>query len=205
VTAQLPIVYLARHGETAWSLSGQHTGITDLPLTPHGQIVARFLKDRLQGIEFEKVFVSTLQRAQRTCEIAGFKSVAIVDPDLVEWNYGEYEGRTTSDIRRERPGWQLFRDGCPGGESPAAVAKRADRVVSRLREVGGNCLVFSSGHFIRVLAERWIGQGVTASARSFMLSTASLSALGYENSLSEPVIRLWNDTNHIELAKKAAG
>jgi broad specificity phosphatase PhoE len=200
----LPIIYLARHGETAWSLTGQHTGLTDLPLTPHGEVVARFLRDRLQGIEFAKVYVSTLQRAQKTCEIAGFKSVAEVDPDLVEWNYGEYEGRTTPDIRRERPGWQLFRDGCPGGESPAVVAQRADRVVARLRAVQGNALVFSSGHFIRVLAERWIGQNVTAAARSFMLSTASLSALGYEEDSSQPVIRLWNDTHHVELAKAAA-
>ena len=153
----LPIVYLARHGETAWSLTGQHTGLTDLPLTQHGEAVARNLGNRLKHLSFEAVFVSTLLRARRTCELAGFGDVAVIDPDLVEWNYGDYEGRTTKEIRAERPGWQLFRDGCPGGETVEQVAARADRVVERLRRVPGNVLVFSSGHFIRVLAERWIG------------------------------------------------
>ena len=200
----LPIVYLARHGETAWSLTGQHTGLTDLPLTQHGEAVARNLANRLKRLSFEAVFVSTLLRARRTCELAGFGDVAVIDPDLVEWNYGDYEGRTTKEIRAERPGWQLFRDGCPGGETVEQVAARADRVVERLRRVPGNVLVFSSGHFIRVLAERWIGLGVSAAARSFMLSTASLSALGYENDLDQPVIRFWNDTSHTEIAQSAA-
>ena len=186
MSQSLPIVYLARHGETAWSLTGQHTGLTDLPLTEHGEAVARNLANRLKHLSFEAVFVSTLLRARRTCELAGFGDVAVIDPDLVEWNYGDYEGRTTSEIRAERPGWQLFRDGCPGGETVEQVAARADRVIKRLRQVPGNVLVFSSGHFIRVLAERWIGLGISAAARSFMLSTASLSALGYENDLDQP-------------------
>jgi probable phosphoglycerate mutase len=130
--------------------------------------------------------------------LAGFGSVAEIDRDLLEWNYGEYEGRRTSEIRAERPDWQLFHDGCPGGESPAQVTARADHAVSRLRGIKGDVLLFSSGHFIRVLAVRWIGLELTAHARSFMLSTASLSALGYEDSLSRPVIRLWNETRHVE-------
>ena len=194
---ELPIVYLARHGETAWSLSGQHTGLTDLPLTERGERTAQRLAERLKGVTFAKVFTSPLQRARRTCELAGFGAVAELDPDLVEWNYGDYEGRTTSDIHSERPGWQLFRDGCPAGESPQQVAMRADRVVSRVRAVKADVLLFSSGHFIRVLATRWIGLSLSANARSFMLSTASLSALGYEHDLARPVIRLWNDTHHV--------
>ena len=180
MSEELPIIYLARHGETAWSLSGQHTGLTDLPLTERGERNARQLGERLRGLTFARVFTSPLQRAHRTCELAGFGAVAEVDRDLVEWNYGHYEGRRTVEIRAERPDWQLFRDGCPGGESPAQVGARADRVVSRVRAVQGDVLLFSSGHFLRVLAARWLGLEPTASARRFMLSTASLSALGYE-------------------------
>ncbi|HME99879.1 MAG TPA: histidine phosphatase family protein [Terriglobia bacterium] len=193
----LPIVYLARHGETAWTLSGQHTGLTDLPLTERGERNARRLEERLRGLNFARVFTSPLQRARRTCELAGFGAVAEIDPDLVEWNYGEYEGRRTAEIRAERPDWELFRDGAPGGESPAQAAARADRVVNRVRAVLGDVLLFSSGHFIRVLATRWIGLEVNVNAKRFMLSTASLSAVGYENELSRPVIRLWNDTHHV--------
>ena len=193
----LQIVYLARHGETAWSLTGQHTGLTDLPLTARGERNARQLGERLRGLTFAKVYTSPLQRAARTCELAGFGAVAEVDRDLVEWDYGQYEGRRTAEIRAEHPGWLLFRDGCPGGESPAQASARADRVVSRLRAVLGDVLLFSSGHFIRVLATRWIALEVTANARRFMLSTASLSAVGYENELARPVIRLWNETNHV--------
>ena len=193
----LPIIYVARHGETAWSLTGQHTGLTDLPLTEHGEHNARGLGQRLQGMLFAKVFTSPLQRAVRTCELAGFGSVTEIDPDLVEWDYGEYEGRRGVDIRRERPDWNLFRDGCPGGESPHQVAARADRVVGRVRAVPGDVLLFSSGHFIRVLATSWLGLEPTVNSRRFMLTTASLSALGYEESLSRPVIRLWNDTHHV--------
>ena len=197
VNQMFPIVYLARHGETAWTLSGQYTGLTDLPLTERGERNARRLEERLRGLSFAKVFTSPLQRARRTCELAGFGAVAEIDPDLVEWNYGDYEGRHTGEIRAKRPDWELFRDGCPGGESPAQAAARADRVVSRIRAVLGNVLLFSSGHFIRVLATRWIGLEVTAIARRFLLSTASLSAVGYDKELSRPVIRLWNDTHHV--------
>jgi broad specificity phosphatase PhoE len=191
-----PVVYLARHGETAWTLTGQHTGLTDLPLTARGEINARRLGERLRGIPFAKVFTSPLQRAMRTCELSGFGAVAETDRDLVEWNYGQYEGRRTVDILRERPDWQLFRDGCPGGESPLEIAARADRVVKRVRAVAANVLLFSSGHFLRVLATRWIGIE-PVNGRSLVLSTASLSVLGYENSLSQPAIRLWNDTEHV--------
>lgn len=194
---QFPIIHLARHGETAWSLTGQHTGTTDLPLTEQGEQTARRLKERLQGLTFAVVLTSPLQRARRTCELAGFGSVAEVDRDLVEWNYGEYEGRRTCEILAQRPDWQLFRDGCPGGESPQQVAARADRVVSRIRSINADVLLFSSGHFIRMLASRWLGLGPLVNARCFMLSTASVSALGYENELSRPVIRLWNDTHHV--------
>ncbi|OHB62931.1 MAG: phosphoglycerate mutase [Planctomycetes bacterium RBG_13_60_9] len=194
---ELPVVYLARHGETPWSLTGQYTGLTDLPLTEQGERNARQLRERLKGIPFDKVWTSPLQRAVRTCELAGFGAVAEIDPDLVEWNYGEYEGRRTSEIVAERPGWLLFRDGCPGGESPARVDERAKRIVSRVRAVNGNVLLFSSGHFIRVLATRWIGLEPSVHSRSFKLSTASLSALGYEGSLSRPAIVLWNETRHV--------
>jgi broad specificity phosphatase PhoE len=193
-----PIIYIARHGETAWSLSGQHTGLTDLALTERGERTARRLGERLEGLTLAKVFTSPLQRARRTCELSGFGAVAEVDRDLVEWDYGQYEGRRTSEILAERPDWQLFRDGCPGGESPAQVAARADRVVSRVRAVEGDVLLFSSGHFIRVLAARWLGLEPTINSRYFMLSTASLSALGYEGSRTRPVIRLWNETRHVE-------
>jgi broad specificity phosphatase PhoE len=197
VSSELPIIYLARHGETAWSLSGQHTGLTDLPLTSAGELTAKRLTERLSGLTFSKVFTSPLQRAMRTSALAGFGAVAEVDPDLVEWDYGHFEGLTGEQIRTHHPQWQLFRDGCPGGESPQQVAARADRVITRIRAVEGDVLLFSSGHFIRILATRWIGVEPTVNARSFMLSTASLSALGYERDFSRPVIRLWNDTHHV--------
>jgi probable phosphoglycerate mutase len=199
MSEELPIIYLARHGETAWSLSGQHTGITDLPLTERGERNARQLGERLKGLTFAKVFTSPLQRTIRTCELTGFGAAAEADRDLMEWNYGDYEGRRTAEILAERPDWQLFRDGCPGGESPSEVGKRADRVVSRVRAVHGNVLLFSSGHFSRVFAARWLGLEPGA-GRYFLLSTASLGMLAYEhNNLSEPVIRLWNDTRHVEM------
>jgi probable phosphoglycerate mutase len=193
----LPVVYIARHGETAWSLSGQHTGLTDLPLTANGERNAKRLGERLKGQTFAKIFTSPLQRACRTCELAGFGGVAETDPDLVEWNYGEYEGRRSADIRAERPDWQLFRDGCPGGESLAQIGERADRVVHRIRTASGNVLLFSSGHFIRVVAARWLGLGPGLAGKYFALSTASLSALSYEHSLCQPVIQLWNDDHHV--------
>ena len=194
----LPITYVARHGETAWTLTGQHTGLTDIPLTERGERNARRLGERLRELTFAKVFTSPLRRAFRTCELSGFATVAEVDPDLVEWNYGEYEGRRTAEIRAERPDWELFRDGCPGGETPRQIGARADAVIGRVRAVRGNVLLFSSGHFIRVLASRWLGLEPSVNSRFFMLSTASLSAFGYEHEPSRPVIRLWNETRHVE-------
>jgi broad specificity phosphatase PhoE len=191
-----PTVYLARHGETAWTITGQHTGLTNLPLTERGETNARRLGARLAGVPFAKVFTSPLQRTRRTCELSGFAHVAELDQDLVEWNYGRYEGLRTLDILRERPDWQLFRDGCPGGESPQQVAERGDRVVARVRRVAGNVLLFSSGHFLRVLATRWIGVA-PINGQALMLSTASLSALSYENTPSESAISFWNDTHHV--------
>jgi broad specificity phosphatase PhoE len=197
MTKALPVFYMARHGNTAWTLSGQHTGLTDLPLTPDGERNARRLGQRLNGMAFVKVLTSPLQRASRTCELAGFGKGVEVDSDLVEWNYGDYEGLTSAEILENRPDWQLFRDGCPGGESPAQVGARADRVIQRIRAAGGNVLLFSSGHFIRVLTARWLALGPGVGCRYFALNPASLSAIGYENDFSRPVIRLWNDDHHV--------
>ena len=188
----LPAVYLVRHGETAWTKSRQHTGLTDIPLTQRGERDARKLGEHLRGSSVARVFTSPLQRAKRTCELAGFGAAADVDPDFVEWDYGEYEGLTTAQIRQKRPGWQLFRDGCPGGESVADVGARADRVIARLRALDRDALVFSSGHFMRVLAARWLGLDAGC-GRLLVLSTATLSILGYEHDRTEPAIRLWND------------
>ena len=189
----LPVAYLARHGETAWTISRQHTGVTDLPLTAQGEVEAIRLGERLNGLRFAAVLMSPLRRVVRTCELAGFRSAAEVESDLLEWNYGAYEGRTSADIRTERPDWQLFRDGCPGGESPDQVGARADRVTRQVRAIGGDVLLFSSGHFLRVFAARWLGLEPGA-GRYFLLGTASLSAVGYEHDRSEPVIRLWDET-----------
>jgi probable phosphoglycerate mutase len=171
--------------------------MTDLPLIEKGEEDARRLGERLRGLTFAKIITSPLQRAVRTCELVGFGAAAEIDPDLVEWNYGEYEGRTSAEIHAKRPDWDLFRDGCPDGETPAQIGARADRVVSRVRAVQGNVLLFSSGHILRVLASRWLGIE-PGGARYFLLSTASLSELGYEHNRSHPVIRLWNDTRHRE-------
>jgi probable phosphoglycerate mutase len=190
--APLPLLFLARHGETAWSISGQHTGLTDIPLTERGERAARRLGDHLKGIALAQVFTSPLQRAARTCELAGYAHCALLDPDLVEWNYGDFEGMTTEEIERQQPGWDLFRDGCPGGESSADAAVRAERVIARLRALEGNALIFSSGHFLRILAARWLGLDAEA-GRHFYLGTASLSILGYEHGREKPVVRLWND------------
>ena len=196
MSEHLPTVYLARHGETAWSISGQHTGLTDLPLTERGERNARRLGERLRGFTFTKVLTSPLKRAARTCELAGFGRVARVEPGLVEWNYGDYEGRRTDEIHAERPEWQLFRDGCPRGETPEQVGARADHVLAHIRAVQGDVLIFSSAHFLRVLAARWLGLEPGA-GRFFLLSTASLSALSYEHNLSQPAIRLWDDCGHV--------
>jgi broad specificity phosphatase PhoE len=195
MSESLPRVYLARHGETAWTISHQHTGRTDIPLTVRGEANARSLGERLTGETFDGVFVSPLGRARRTCELAGFGAQARPEADLLEWDYGAYEGRTTADIRAERPGWYLFRDGCPGGESVEGVGARADRVVARLKRVNGRVILFGHSHFFRVLAARWLGLPA-ADARLFVLGTAALSVLGYEHALDEPAILLWNDDRH---------
>lgn len=190
----LPLAFLVRHGETAWSLSGQHTGRTDLPLTLGGEANARRLGERLLGNAFDRVLTSPLQRAVRTCELAGYGGAAEHDPDLVEWDYGRYEGRTTAEIRAENPTWDLFREGCPDGESPATVAERADRIVARVRMATGNVLLFSSGHFLRVLAARWCGLDVTF-ARYLLLDTGTVSVLGYaHDNLREPALKFWNQS-----------
>ena len=193
----LPVLYLARHGETAWSLTGQHTGLTDLPLTERGERNAQRLGKRLAGIAFAKVFTSPLRRAARTCELAGFGAKAEADRNLVEWNYGDYEGLRTSEIHLSHPDWELFRDGCPNGESLEQVGARANRTVSRVRALEDNVLIFSSSHFLRVLAASWLGLEPGA-GQFFMLNTTSVSALGYENSLTRPVMQFWNDARHVE-------
>jgi broad specificity phosphatase PhoE len=193
----LPVIYMARHGNTAWTSSGQHTGLTDLPLTPEGERNARRLGERLKGMTFAKVLTSPLQRAARTCELAGFGSVAETDHDLVEWDYGQYEGLTSAQILQHDPDWQLFRDGAPGGELPEQIGARADRVVARVRGFTGDVLLFSSGHFIRVLTARWLALGPGVGGKYFLLNPASLSALSYEHNLSQPAIRLWNDDHHV--------
>ena len=190
--AMLQRLYLVRHGETAWSLSGQHTGRTDIPLTQQGERDARELAERLRGVSFSRVFTSPLKRARRTCELAAFNMVAEVEPDLAEWDYGDYEGKRGEDVRKGRPDWNVFRDGCPNGESPAQVSKRADRLIARLRTLEGDLAIFSHGHFGRVLAARWIGLPLEQ-AQHFLLNTASLSILGYGHNLAdEPAIILWN-------------
>jgi probable phosphoglycerate mutase len=196
-----PSAFLARHGETTWSLSGRHTGLTDLALTERGEANALALAARLAGTTFSLVLTSPLVRAKRTCELAGFGDVALEDRDLVEWNYGDYEGRRTVEILAGRPGWRLFRDGCPGGESPADVGVRADRVIARVRAAPGNVLVFSSGHILRVIGARWLGLPPAGGAY-FLLGTASLSALSYEHDTTEPVHRLWNDMHHLTAANE---
>lgn len=193
----LPILWLARHGETAWSLSGQHTGRTDLPLTERGERQAGALADPLRALAFAMVLTSPSRRAVRTAELAGFGNLAEIEPDLAEWDYGQYEGRRTAEIFAERPDWQLFRDGCPGGESADQVGARADRVIQRVRAAHGNVLLFSSAHILRVLTARWLGLEAAA-GRFFVLGTASLSRLGYEHNLAEPVIRLWNEVAEVE-------
>ena len=189
--SSLPLVYLVRHGETAWSRTGQHTGLTDIPLTEQGERNATGLASRLSDYSFSRVFKSPLQRASRTCELAGFGAIATADPDLVEWNYGDFEGKTSAEIHQQHPEWNLFQHGCPGGESIADVEQRAGRVVRRIRGVDGNVLIFSSSHFLRALTAVWLGLSA-AEGRYFILDTASISILSYEHELSSPVIRRWN-------------
>ncbi len=194
----LPKIYLARHGETEWTITGQHTGRIDIPLTELGKSNAVKLGERLEGLTFASVYTSPLLRARQTCDLAGFSAVAQNDPDLMEWNYGAYEGRTTVDIQKERPDWYIFRDGCPEGETIDEIAARASRVVARLKTANtGNILIFSHGHFLCFVAASWLGLSA-ADARFFVLAPTSLSTIGYARGLEQPVIRLWNDTSHLE-------
>lgn len=196
--ADLPRIYVARHGETTWSISGQHTGRTDIPLTERGERNARNLGDRLRGLPFTQVLTSPLQRARRTCELAGFGAVAQVEPDLAEWDYGAYEGLRTAEIRKERPDWFLFRDGCPDGESVAGIGQRLDGLVARLRQAPGDVLLFAHGHVLRVLTARWLGLPPGA-AQHYLCGTAALGILSYEhNRIEEPALALWNDTGHVQ-------
>lgn len=189
----LPQIYLVRHGETAWSISGQHTGRTDIALTERGEHAARELRGRLQDLRFAQVLTSPLQRARQTAELAGFGVSAVADPDLMEWDYGDYEGMRTVDIKDERPGWRLFEDGCPGGETLMEVATRTDRVITRIRALKDDVLVFAHGHLLRILIARWVALPARE-ARRLSLATASVSILGYDYDVDEPVIRLLNDS-----------
>ena len=192
MSSALPKLYLARHGDTAWTDSHQHTGRTDLPLNARGEEHARQLGERLRDFSFAQVFISPLQRASKTCELAGFGGAAQIDSDLIEWDYGALEGTLTSDILKRRPGWELYRDGCPDGESPEDVAARADHFIARVRCIDGDVLAFSSGHIIRMIAARWLGVP-PAAGRFFFCRPASVGVLGFEHhSREEPIIGLWN-------------
>ncbi len=189
---ELPKIYLIRHGETAWSLSGQHTGLSDIPLTAGGEEQARRLSEPLGKIKFTRVFSSPLQRASRTCALAGFEAVVEVEPLLSEWSYGEYEGITSAEIRKTRPDWNIFRDGGPGGESPEQVMDRAKQIIVTLKGCSGNILIFSHSHFLRVLAMCWVGWPIT-SGDKLLLDTASLSILSFNHRrTAEPAIQSWN-------------
>jgi broad specificity phosphatase PhoE len=192
VTLQLPKLYLARHGDTAWTENGRHTGRTDLPLNEHGEEHARQLGERLHGFSFARVFASPLIRVKKTCELAGFGAAAEIDADLVEWDYGKFDGRTTADILKEWPDWEMFRDGCPGGESADDVAARVDRFIAKVRRINGDVLAFSSGHTLRMIAARWCGLAPVA-GRVFFCRPASVGVLGYEHQRADqPILRLWN-------------
>ena len=182
-------VFLVRHGETEWSVSGQHTGITDIPLTENGCRAAQRLEPLLSKTEFALVLSSPLGRARKTCELAGLGARMQIDPDLIEWNYGEYEGLTPAQIHRTAPGWMIFRNGCPGGESPDQVGDRVDRVIGRVRAVAGRVVLFAHGHVFRVFAARWIGLPPTHGGH-FLLDTSTLNILGYYRGI--PAVRCWN-------------
>ena len=185
-------LYLIRHGETAWSITGQHTGLTDIALTAHGDDEARALAPHLRTIHFTKILTSPLRRARRTCELAGLGSAGEIDADLVEWNYGDYEGKRTVDIHEGRPGWNVWRDGCPHGETPAHISDRADRLLGRLRALSGNVALFAHGQFGSAIGARWIGFAVIE-AQHFALLPASISILAHEAGHPKiPVIALWN-------------
>ncbi len=195
--SELPRLFLIRHGGTAWTDSHQHTGLTDIPLNAEGERQARRLAVRLRREKFAGVFTSPLSRARRTCELAGFAARAKDNADLVEWDYGDYEGRITVDIQRERPDWNLFRDGVPNGESPEQVAARSDRFLELVRTIDGDIAAFSSGHISRMIAARWLGLA-PLSARYFYTATASVGILGYEHGQNQPVVVLWNDDHSVE-------
>jgi broad specificity phosphatase PhoE len=182
-------VFIVRHGETEWSLSGQHTGTTDIPLTEHGRQVARLLRPILTKESFALALTSPLQRAQETCRLTGFGDVAKIEPDLVEWNYGRYEGLTPAQIHATAPGWLIFRDGCPGGEQPDEIGARVDRVIAKVRAVEGNVALFAHGHVFRVLAARWLGLPASA-GQHFLLDTATMTILSYYRGI--PAIKQWN-------------
>jgi broad specificity phosphatase PhoE len=185
-------IHFIRHGETAWSLTGHHTGRTDLPLTVKGEHNARELHERLRHLTFDHVFTSPRHRARQTCELSGWAACAHIDPDLAEWDYGDYEGRRSTEIHTERPDWDIFTDGCPAGESPEQITARADRVIAHLRTYSGRVALFSHGHFGRVFGVRWIGLPITQ-ARHFSLGTASVSVLGQgARPADPPVIMQWN-------------
>jgi broad specificity phosphatase PhoE len=182
-------VYLIRHGETEWSLSTQHTGITDIPLTENGRKVAKLLEPVLAKETFALVLTSPLERARETCELAGLGERAEIDSDLMEWNYGQYEGLTPKQIHAQAPKWMLFNDGCPGGESPEQIGARVDRVIARVRAVEGHVALFAHGHIFRVFAARWLGLPATAGCQ-FLLDTATLNILGYYRGI--PALKRWN-------------
>jgi broad specificity phosphatase PhoE len=182
-------VFAIRHGETAWSLSGQHTGTTDIPLTDNGRRLAERLRPVLAKEAFALVLVSPLQRARETCALVGLGEVAVVERDLMEWNYGEYEGLTPKQIHETRPGWLIFRDGCPGGESPEQVGTRVDRVIARARAAEGDVALFAHGHVLRALVARWIGLPASA-GQHFLLDTGTLCILGYYRDV--PAVKVWN-------------
>jgi len=191
-----PTIYLARHGETEWSITGQHTGRRDIPLTAKGEADAGKLGARFASLEFSRVLASPLSRARRTAELAGFTPE--LDSDLMEWNYGDYEGLKGAEIRERRPGWDLFRDGCPGGESVQGISDRGDRVIDRLRAGTGKVLVFAHGHVLRVLTARWVGQPASL-ARCLYLGTAAVSILGFDRHAPDvSTIQLWNDERHLQ-------
>jgi broad specificity phosphatase PhoE len=191
-------IVLVRHGETAWSRTGRHTGRTDIPLDPEGEAQARLLGPRLAQWKFAEVLYSPLQRAQRTCELAGMMAAARPDPDIQEWAYGAYEGRTADEIRADRPGWVIWNDGVSGGETLADVGRRADSVIEQVRGVAGDVALFAHGHFLRILASRWCDLPALA-GEALALSAAAVSVLGYER--EDPVIWLWNDTSHLSDGK----
>jgi broad specificity phosphatase PhoE len=186
-------VWLVRHGTTEWSQAGKHTGRTDIPLTAQGERAATALRPVLAHRTFSLVLSSPLVRARHTAELAG--CTPQIDDDMREWDYGQYEGRTTHDIREERPGWSLWRDGVIGGETADQVGARADRVIARVRAAGGDCLLFAHGHFLRILGARWIG-AVPTFAEHLLLATAAVSILGYER--ETPALARWNDTSHLD-------